>query len=81
MAKKRVSIVKTKTNGDIEYKVLNAIDSDMGWLKWSIIILFTAVLCPVFLKSLGVAAVEIVAGILAAIGIAIFVCLVLKGLF
>ena len=81
MAKKRVSIVKTKTNGDIEYKVLNAIDSDMGWLKWSIIILFTAVLCPVFLKSLGVAAVEIVAGILAAIGIAIFVCLVLKGHF
>lgn len=81
MAKKRVSIVKTKTNGDIEYKVLNAIDSDMVWLKWSIIILFTAVLCPVFLKSLGVAAVEIVAGILAAIGIAIFVCLVLKGLF
>lgn len=81
MAKKRVSIVKTKTNGDIEYKVLNAIDSDMGWLKWNIIILFTAVLCPVFLKSLGVAAVEIVAGILAAIGIAIFVCLVLKGHF
>ena len=37
MAKKRVAIVRTKTNGDIEYKVLNAIDSDMEWLKWSII--------------------------------------------
>lgn len=81
MKKKKVTIVNTKSNGDIEYKVLNGIDSDMGWLKWSIIFLFAAILCPVFLKSLGVVVVEVVAGILVAIGIGIFVRLVVRGHF
>ena len=69
MTKERVTVVKIKSNGDIEYKVLNSIGTDMGWVKWSIIFLFAALLCPVFLKSLGVVVVEIVAGVLAAIGI------------
>lgn len=77
----KVTIVNTKSNGDIEYKVLNGIDSDMEWLKWSIIFLFAAVLCPFFLKSLGVVVVEFAAGILAAIGIGIFVRLVVRGHF
>lgn len=75
----RVTIVKTKANGDIEYKVLNAIESDMGWLKWSIICLFAAVLSGLFLKSLGVVAIGIIAGILAAVGIGIFAFLAVRG--
>lgn len=81
MTKERVTVVKIKSNGDIEYKVLNSIDSDMGWVKWSIIFLFAALLCHVFLKSLGVVVVEIVAGVLAAIGIGIFACLVVQSHF
>jgi len=75
----KVSIVKKRTNGDVEYKVLNDMDTDMRWLKWSIIFLFVSVLCPLFLKSLGVASVDIVAGVLAAIGIGIFLYLVFRG--
>ncbi len=81
MSKGKVIIINTKTNGNIEYKVQNDIDSDMGWLKWSLIFLFAAILCPVFLKSLGVVVVEITAGILAAIGIGIFACLAVQSLF
>lgn len=81
MSKGKVIIINTKTNGNIEYKVQNDIDSDMGWLKWSLIFLFAAILCPVFLKSLGVVVVEIAAGILAAIGIGIFACLAVQSLF
>ena len=81
MTKKKVTVVNTKSNGDIEYKVLNSIGSDMGWVKWSIIFLFAALLCPVFLNSLGVVVVEIVAGVLAAIGIGIFACLVVQSHF
>lgn len=79
MAKKRVSIVKTKANGDIEYKVLNAIDSDMGWLKWSIMLLFAAALCFFFQKSLGMVAASAIAGIFAAIGMGIFAYLAIRG--
>lgn len=80
MTKGKVIVVNTRANNNIEYKVLNSIGSDMGWLKWSIIFLFLAILCPVFLKSLGVV-VEIVAGVLAAIGIGIFACLVAQSHF
>lgn len=81
MTKGKVIVVNTRANNNIEYKVLNSIGSDMGWLKWSIIFLFLAILCPVFLKSLGVVVVEIVAGVLAAIGIGIFACLVVQSHF
>lgn len=81
MSKNKVKTEKTRANGDIEYKVLDAIDSDMGWLKWSIICLFTAALCSLLLKSLGVVAVGIVAGIPAAIGIGIFVYLAVRAHF
>ena len=75
--KKKVTIVKTKPNGDIEYKVLNNVASDMGWLKWSIIFLFAAVLSPILLKSITAAVlVDIIAGILTTIGIGIFVYMV-----
>ena len=76
---KELAIVKKRSNGNVEYKVLNDIDTDMRWLKWSIIFLIVAVLCPLFLKSLGVISVDIVAGILAAIGIVIFLYLVFRG--
>lgn len=76
---KELAIVKKRSNGNVEYKVLNDIDTDMRWLKWSIIFLIVAVLCPLFLKSLGVISVDIVAGILAAIGIGIFLYLVFRG--
>ena len=76
----KVTIVNTKTNGDIEYKVLNSVDADLGWLKWSIILLFVAILCPVLLKNFATAVfVDVIAGILAAIGIGIFVCLAVHG--
>ena len=81
MTKGKVIVVNTRANNNIEYKVLNSIGSDMGWLKWSIIFLFLAILCPAFLKSLGVVVVEIVAGVLAAIGIGIFACLVVQSHF
>lgn len=81
MTKGKVIVVNTRANNNIEYKVLNSIGSDMGWLKWSIIFLFLAILCPVFLKSLGVVVVEIAAGVLAAIGIGIFTCLVVQSHF
>lgn len=75
----KAAIVKTMTNGNVEYKVLNDMDSDMKWLKWSIVFLFAAVLCPFFLKSLGIDAVGIVSGIFAVFGIGIFVCLAVRG--
>lgn len=74
----KVAVVKKKDNGDVEYKVLNDMDTDMRWLKWSIIFIFVAVLCPLFLKNISVISVYIVAGLLAAIGIGIFVCLALR---
>lgn len=74
----KVAVVKKMDNGDVEYKVLNDMDTDMRWLKWSIIFMFVAVLCPFFLKNIGVISVYIVAGLLAAIGIGIFVCLALR---
>lgn len=72
----KVTIVKRKNNGDVEYKVLNDIDTDMRWLKWCIIFLAAAVLCPLFLRIFGVVSVGMVAGILAVIGIGIFAYLV-----
>lgn len=75
----KVAKVKIETNGDVEYKLLNDIHSDMRWLKWSIIILAVAVLCPLFKKSLGVVPVDTVAGIFAAIGFGIIAYLVLRG--
>ena len=74
----KVAVVKKRDNGDVEYKVLNDTDNDMRWLKWSIIFLFASVLCSIFLKSLGVFVVGVVAGIFAAIGIGVFVCLALR---
>lgn len=74
----KVAVVKKMDNGDVEYKVLNDMDTDMRWLKWSIIFMFVAVLCPFFLKNIGVISVYIVAGLLAAIGIGILVCLALR---
>ena len=46
MTKGKVIVVNTRANNNIDYKVLNSIGSDMGWVKW----------------SLGVVVVEIVAG-------------------
>ena len=74
----KVAIVKKRSNGDVEYKVLNDTDNDMRWLKWSIIFLFASVLCSLFLKFLGVFVVGVVAGIFAAIGIGVFVFLALR---
>ena len=74
----KVAIVKKRSNGDVEYKVLNDTDNDMRWLKWSIIFLFASVLCSLFLKFLGVFVVGVVAGIFAAIGIGVLVCLALR---
>lgn len=75
----KVAKVKRRTNGDVEYKVLNDIHSDMIWLKWSVIFLVVAVLCPLFKKSLGVVPVDIVAGVFAVIGFGIIAYLVLRG--
>lgn len=75
----KVALVKKRTNGDVEYKVLNNMDTDLRWLRWSIIFLVVAVLCPLILKILGLVSVDIVAGILAAIGFGIIVYLVLRG--
>lgn len=71
-------IVNTKPNGNIEYKVLNTMDSDNGLLKWSIIFLFTSVISALILNCLGMACVNIVFGILGAIGIGLFVYLVFR---
>ena len=71
-------IVNTKPNGNIEYKVLNTMDSDKGLLKWSIIFLFTSVISALILNSLGMACENIVFGILGAIGIGLFVYLVFR---
>ena len=35
----KVAIVEKRSNGDVEYKVLDRIDDDMRWLKWSVMIL------------------------------------------
>lgn len=75
----KVAKVKKKSNGDVEYKVLNNIDADMRWLKWGIIILVVAVLCRLILKSFGVISVGIVVGILASIGFGIIAYLVIRG--
>jgi hypothetical protein len=75
----KVAIVKKRTNGDVEYKVLNDMDTDLKWLKWSIIFLVVAVLCPLILKNLGVVSVGIFAGVLAAIGFGIIVYLAFRG--
>ena len=77
----KVAIVKKRSNGDIEYKVLNSMDDDMRWLKWSIIFLLVALLCPLILKNIGVAGTGIVVGIFVAIAVGLFVSLVLKGHF
>ncbi|MBO7537794.1 MAG: hypothetical protein J6T44_00770 [Prevotella sp.] len=75
----KVAKVKKRSNGDVEYKVLNDIDTDMRWLKWGIIILIVAVLCRLILKSFGVISVDIVVGILASIGFGIIAYLVIRG--
>ena len=75
----KVAKVKKRTNGDVEYKVLNNMDTDMRWLKWGIIFLVAALLCRLILKNLGVASVDIVAGILATIGLGIIAYLVIHG--
>lgn len=75
----KVAKIKKRANGDVEYKVLNDIDTDMRWLKWGIIFLVVALLCRLILKSLGVVSVDIVAGILAAIGFGIIAYLVIRG--
>lgn len=78
----KAAIVKTMPNGNVEYKVLNSVESDIKWLRLSILFLFAAVvLYPIILKSLGIVSVAIVVGLLAAIGIVIFVCLVYRGHF
>lgn len=75
----KVAKVKRRTNGDVEYKVLNDIHSDMRWLKWSVNFLVVAVLCPLFKKCLGVVPVDIVAGVFAVTGFGIIAYLVLRG--
>lgn len=81
MTKVKQAIVNKKTNGNIEYKVLNDVDSVMRLLKWSIIFLFVAVLCFIILKNLDATVVEIVTGILVTIGIGIFAYIVVRGHF
>lgn len=73
-----VAKVRKRTNGDVEYKVLNDIDTDMRWLKWGIIFLIVAVLCRLILKNLGVVSVGIVAGIFVAIGLGIIAYFVIR---
>ena len=73
-----VTVVKKKSNGDVEYKVLNNLNSDLRLLKWSMIFLLAAILVPVLLKCLGVDVDGIIAGVLAAIGFGIFVYLVVR---
>lgn len=75
----KAAIVNTRTNGNIEFKVLNSIDSDMGLLKWSIIFLFASILWPLFLKDFGVVAVGIGTGLFVTIGLGLFVFLALRG--
>lgn len=48
----KVAKIKKRANGDVEYKVLNDIDTDMRWLKWGIIFLVVALLCRLILKAL-----------------------------
>lgn len=74
----KVAIVTKRTNGDVEYKILNDVDTDMRWLKRSILFLFAAVLCPLFLKYLGIVPVGVVAGLLAVIGVGIFLYMALR---
>lgn len=75
----KAAIVNTRTNGNIEFKVLNSIDSDIGLLKWSIIFLFASILWPLFLKDFGVVAVGIGTGLFVTIGLGLFVFLALRG--
>ena len=75
----KAAIVNTRTNGNIEFKVLNSIDSDMGLLKWSIIFLFAFILWPLFLKDSGVVAVGVGTGLFVTIGLGLFVFLALRG--
>lgn len=77
----KVAIVEKRSNGDVEYKVLDRIDDDMRWLKWSVIFLLVALLCRLILKSIGVTGSGIAVGIFVAIAVGIFVCLVLQGHF
>lgn len=77
----KVAIVEKRSNGDVEYKVLDRMDDDMRWLKWSVIFLLVALLCPLILKSIGVTESGIAVGIFVAIAVGIFVCLVLQGHF